>query len=301
MKRRPRYPTSLIAFSLAFGVAAVALARAGRFAVQIEASPARAEAEASVDHLKTRGVAAYVVESLVPGKGVYFRVRAGDFADRAAAERYGRQLKSQGTIRDFFIAAYEAPEPATPADLAPAPIDPSPPASKQASVPPGYARYRDADAGYSFEYPQSWVGGQLSANEAVAQRVTAGARFKSNEDPAFLNAIWNEFDDANDSDHDNDMLVDLILESMASGNGTQDMQAVSRRVIQDGPQIKTFLDLKTAFQVPNRPVPLEYLGKAVIIRASKGILLLVAFYSRDAPQTVAIDADHIVQTAMTPE
>jgi hypothetical protein len=88
---------------------------------------------------------------------------------------------------------------------------------------------------------------------------------------------------------------------MASGNGTQNMQALSRRVIHDGPQIKTFLDLKAAFQVPNQPAPLNFLGKAVIIRTSRGILLLVAFYSKDAPQTVAMVADHIVQTAKTPE
>ncbi len=184
--------------------------------------------------------------------------------------------------------------------------NPNPPAAATAtSNPPppgaGYARYQDQAAGYSFEHPQYWVGGSLNSNEMQSQKVNAGAMFKSNEDAAFLNAIWNKLDKANSPDHDNDMIVDLILKSMGSGNGTQNMQALSRRVVTDGQQIKTFLDLKAAFQVPNQPAPLDFIGKGVIIRANKGILLLVTFYSKDAPQTVALTADHIIQTARTPE
>jgi hypothetical protein len=170
-----------------------------------------------------------------------------------------------------------------------------------ANIVAGYARYQDQAAGYSFEHPQYWVGGSLNSNEMQSQKVSAGAMFKSNEDAAFLNAIWNKLEKANSPDHDNDMIVDLILKSMGSGNGTQNMQALSRRVVNDGQQIKTFLDLKAAFQVPNQPAPLDFIGKGVIIRANKGILLLVTFYSKDAPQTVAMTADHIIQTARTPE
>ncbi len=183
--------------------------------------------------------------------------------------------------------------------------NPNPPAASATGNPAtanaGYARYQDQAAGYSFEHPQYWVGGSLNSNEMQSQKVSAGAMFKSNEDAAFLNAIWNKLDKANSPDHDNDMIVDLILKSMGSGNGTQNMQAVSRRVVTEGQQIKTFLDLKAAFQVPNQPAPLDFIGKGVIIRANSGILLLVAFYSKDAPQTVALTADHIVQTARTPE
>ena len=165
----------------------------------------------------------------------------------------------------------------------------------------GYTRYQDPAVGYSFEHPQYWVGGQFNLSEMQNQNVTAGAQFRSNEDAAFLNAIWNKLEKANSTDHDNDMIVDLILKSMSSGNGIQYMQALSRRVVNDGPQIKTFLDLKAVLQVPNQPAPLDFLGKGVIIRASKGILLVVAFYSKDAPQTVAMVAEHIIQTAKTPE
>jgi outer membrane biosynthesis protein TonB len=360
MKSRPTFLSSLIAFSLTLALAAVALAQAGRFAVQLEASPSRTEAEEKVSQLKAQGVQAYIVKSLLPGKGLFFRVRVGNFPARVAAERYGQQLKTQGTVRDFFIAVYETPDPEAPANVAkanptptpaaikppviPAPINPSQPvvtikeqpktttttppamnktaanstavkasatspvttpvsnpANSNASVIAGYTRYQDPAAGYSFEHPQYWVGGQFGSNEVQTQNVTAGAQFKSNEDAAFLNAIWNKLDKANSPDHDNDMIVDLILKSMGSGNGTQNMQALSRRVINEGAQIKTFLDLKATFQVPNQPAPLDFLGKGVIIRAAKGILLLVTFYSKDAPQTVAMVADHIVQTAKTPE
>jgi hypothetical protein len=177
----------------------------------------------------------------------------------------------------------------------------NPAGNSPVSVIAGYTRYQDQTAGYSFEHPQYWVGGALNPNEMQSQKVSAGAMFKSNEDAAFLNAIWNKLDKANSPDHDNDMIVDLILKSMGTGNGTQNMQAISRRVISDNQQIKTFLDLKAAFQVPNQPAPLDFIGKGVIIRGSKGILLLVAFYSKDAPQTVAMTADHIIQTARTPE
>lgn len=165
----------------------------------------------------------------------------------------------------------------------------------------GYTRYQDQAAGYSFEHPQYWVGGALNTNDMQSQKISAGAMFKSNEDAAFLNAIWNKLDNANSPEHPNDMIVDLILKSMGTGNGTQNMQELSRRVVNEGQQIKTYLDLKAAFQVPNQSAPLDFIGKGVIIRASKGILLLVAFYSKDAPQTVAMTADHIIQTARTPE
>lgn len=360
MNKRPTFVTLLMHGCLLLALAVSAYAQANRFAVQIEAFPSRAEAEQKVSQLKAQGLAAYIVKSNVPGKGVFFRVRVGNFTARPAAERYGQQLKTQGAIADFYIAAYETPEPETPTVTAkPQPLPNQPPATTAvnkepakpqpktttltptttttttaaakpatppnampASAPPstpaatpaanttsnaapvmaaGYARYQDQNAGYSFEHPQYWVGGALNPNEMQSQNVSAGAMFKSNEDAAFLNAIWNRLDKANSPDHDNDMIVDAILKSMGSGNGTQNMQAISRRVVTEGEQIKTFLDLKAAFQVPNQPAPLDFIGKGIIIRASKGILLLVAFYSKDAPQTVAITADHIIQTARTPE
>jgi hypothetical protein len=314
MKRRTGVAAWLVVFSSTLALAAVALAQVGRFAVQIEASPSRAEAEASAERLAAQGVAAYLVESLVPGKGRYFRVRVGDFTSRAAAAQHGRELKARGVLRDFFVAPYEAPLGATISEVTQAdPIPPATPSTPPATtalgeLPPapnghasGYARYQDADVGYAFEYPQDWVGRPLSASERAAQRVTAGAMFKSTRETAFLNATWNQVAGSNSSDQDNESVVDLILESMASGDGTERLEAVSRRIVEDGPRIKTFLDLEAAFRAPGRPAPLEFLGKCVIIRASKGILLLVAFYAKNAPPNAAIDAEHIVQTAAAPD
>jgi hypothetical protein len=304
-KSRPEYPASLIVLSSALALAASA--QAGRFAVQVEASPSRAEAEASVERLAAQGIDAYLVESLVPGKGRFYRVRVGDLPAREEAERLGQQLKARGAVRDFFVAEYQAPVPEAASAVdqpeatsleppgLPAPV-PSP-----ESAPDPYARFQDADVGFSFEYPSSWVGRPLSASEKLAQRVTAGAMFKSDRGVAFLNATWNHLDHANSPDHDNESVVDLILESMASGKGTEYLNALSRRVFQDGPWIKTFVDLEAGFRAPNQPAPLEFLGKGVIIRASKGILLLVVFYAKDAPESVALDADHIVKTAVAPD
>lgn len=377
MNNRPTFSLSFLSTCLVLALAATAFAQAGRFALQFGAYPTRTEAEAKMAQLKAQGIDVYLVKSKVPSKGVFYRVRTGNFGSFAAAEQKGRQLKSQGASGEYYVASYEKPDAEAPVNVAshtpkttvappltkppqpaPAPVNTAPPAVKTkeqpntatltptnttmskpapnttpVSAPPttlpattaanpsastpgnatsnpagnpanviaGYARYQDQAAGYSFEHPQYWVGGSLNSNEMQSQKVSAGAMFKSNEDAAFLNAIWNKLDKANSADHDNDMIVDLILKSMGSGNGTQNMQALSRRVVNDGQQIKTFLDLKAAFQVPNQPAPLDFIGKGVIIRANKGILLLVAFYSKDAPQTVAMTADHIIQTARTPE
>jgi hypothetical protein len=335
MRSATGFPASLIAFASTLALAAVALAQSGRYAIQIEASHGRAEAEASVEHLRAQGVDAYLVESLIPDKGRFFRVRAGDFSTPAAAEEYGQQLEARGTIREFFVATYEAPQPEAapeasepgltltvkpPESDEPAPVpalprdattstaisalDASPATTwpgNESSEPGDYVLYQDADVGYSFEYPRHWVGRQLGERELRAQKITAGAMFKSNRDATFLSAIWNRLDGANSPDQDNDAVVDRVLESLASGEGTRSLEAVSRRVVRDGPRIKTFLDLEAAFQVSSQPAPLEFQGKGVIIRASRGVLLLVAFYSESSPPAAVLDADRIVQSAQTPD
>jgi hypothetical protein len=356
MKLRTTIHCAFLTVALAVSL----FAQAGRFAVQLGASPDRAEAESKLQAAKAQGLPAYLVKSTVPGKGIFYRVRIGNFPSRAAAEQYAQGLKSKGMLTEYFVAGYETPEaepvaaaavpapvitkaasvtatPATvankntpavtappttkPAAPAPAPAttasankSAAPPVSGNASTTantatPGkpstvlgsYTTFQDQTIGYSFQHPVYWVGGALGANEMQTQKITGGAMFKSNEDAAFLNAIWNKLDKANSPEHDNDMIVNLILKSMSSGSGTQNMAETGRTVITEGQQIKTFLDLKAAFQVPNQPSPLDFIGKGVIIRASKGILLVVTFYAKDAPQTVAMTADHIIKTARTPE
>ena len=318
-----------------------------RYTVQLEAAPTKAEAKARVNQLKTKDVLAYIMKSVVPGKGTFYRIRVGTFPNMIEAKRFGEDLVRRGAVSSFFVAVYEQPpeEPAMtpmqkpapapppqsqpqpqvaqkeapkPAPVAaapkPAPPTPTPVASSTtAAAPPpvksapatsgpaaGMARFQDPSVGYSFEYPNYWTGQKLDTAQADEQRVNAGALFKSQEDAAFLNAIWNKLEKANSPDNDNDLIVEIILKSMASSNGTQ-LKETSRKVVNEGSAVKTFLEMRAAFQTPGQPEPLDFIGKAVIIRASKGILLVVAFYSKDAPAASASIADRIIASVRAPE
>ncbi len=342
----------------------LALAQGASYTVQFGASPSKEEAEEKVRQLKTKDVQAYIVKSFVPGKGTFYRVRAGLFSGQAEAKRFGNYLQQRGVISEFFVTTYEKPTEdtvarATPPKTAPAsavkgqPLTPqtsqpketpkySPPASgnipavsgKSAIAPPvnmavysaannsasktavgsvpaptpavtsappgGFSRFQDPKIGYSFDYPSYWTGQPLTAQEANEQRVNAGAMFKSHEDAAFLNAIWNELDKANNPESNNELIIEVILKSMASGEGTR-LEETARRVENQNGVIKTYLDLKAAFQTQGQTAPLDFLGKAVIVRASKGILLVVAFYSKDAPPNAATAADKIIASVRAPE
>ena len=335
-------------------ITGIVRAQGARYAVQLEAAPTRGEAEARVNQLKASEVQAYIVRSNVPGKGTFYRVRVGNFANMNEARKFGDGLVRKGVIPEFFVAPYEAPRdetaaakpavkpnpaPPTPAAATkeppktvakePAPQGPqttqaainnSPPkntpapknttepvaaapnppaASAPAASTAAFTRFQDP-AGYSFEYPSYWTGQQLNSKEASEQRVNAGALFKSAEDSAFLNAIWNKLDKANSPENDNDLIVEIILKSMASGDGTQ-LKETSRKVVNENGLVKTYLDLRAAFQSTGQAAPLDFLGKAVIVRANKGILLVVAFYSKDAPATSATIADRIIASVRPPE
>ena len=189
-----------------------------------------------------------------------------------------------------------------------APIPPTPTpanntAATKAAIPAGisFIKFQDPAIGYSFERPQSWDGGQLDGKDAQDQKVNAGAVFKSSQDSAFIHAIWNNLDKANSPDNDNDLIVELIVKSMGSGDGTQQMNETSRRVVSEKGLIKTYLDLRATFKVQGQDGPLDFLGKAVIVRASKGILLVVAFYSKDGPSYVGSLAEQVIASVQIPE
>lgn len=166
---------------------------------------------------------------------------------------------------------------------------------------PTFTRFQDSQTGFSFEYPNYWTGKPLNSEDAKAQRVNAGALFQSPEDSAFLNAIWNELDKANSPTNDNNLIVDVILKSMKSGEGTQRMEEVSRRIIEENGKIKTYLDLRATFVTPGQTSPMEFLGKAVIIRANKGILLVATFFSKEANPNVSNITDKIIASVKAPE
>jgi len=65
------------------------------FTVQIGASQDQGEAERLVAKGKAAGLAAYVAEANLGDKGTWYRVRVGNFNDKAAAERYRRDVERE--------------------------------------------------------------------------------------------------------------------------------------------------------------------------------------------------------------
>lgn len=350
------------ALSILFSLAIVAASQTGKFTIQIVAAQSQTEAEELVSLLKANGVEAYVLKSVILGKGTFYRVRTGTFSNPNEARRYGESLKQKGVVPEFFVAPYEAPKagssPAAPVDQTlsapdnleaaktepavkktgkakkepaavaantnpapesakPAAKESAPPESASTSAPPAssvtssptppagptvsFAQFRNPQIGFSFEYPAHWTGNPLTADDAQAQRVNAGAYFQSADDNAFLHVIWNELEKANNPANNNDLIVEVILNSMKSGKETKTMEATSRRVEETKSQIKTYLDLRASFLLPGQTAPLDFLGKALIIRANKGILLAAVFFSKDAPPTVPGLAEKVIASLKIPE
>ena len=66
-----------------------------RYSVQVGSFRARQQAEQLQRRLLAKGYAARVEASTVPGRGIWYRVRIGDFADRGAADRAAQRLVAQ--------------------------------------------------------------------------------------------------------------------------------------------------------------------------------------------------------------
>jgi hypothetical protein len=371
-------------------------AQSATYTVQFKASPTREEAEEEVRQLKARNISAYIVKSIVQGKGVFYRVRAGVFSSQADAKKFGVNLQQRGVIPEFIVMAYEkpiedvasepppaaAPRPKTPArapqpepdrssedtraaaqprperapvnrapseDTSAAPaaaskpttvartspnssetsnsttdtpanspsrstpsaannpglsasVGEAPPSKPSASAPPsGFTRFRDPKIGYSFDYPDYWTGQSLTDKEATEQRMNAGAMFSSQKDSAFLSVIWNELDKANSLTNENDLIVDVILRSMSASDGISKLEETARRVENRDGLIKTYLELKAVLQTPEQTTPLDFLGKAVIVRANRGILLVATFYAKDSGPSISASIDRIIASARPPE
>jgi hypothetical protein len=337
------------------------------YTLQFKASPTRAEAEGEVRQLRAKNIPAYVVKSDVPGKGVFYRVRAGVFSNRNDANKFGANLQQRGVVSEFFVTPYENPSdeaasatpksasqtkatarpnqpaatpgnilgaaptttsrPIAKSQISPPPNSATNPAARSstgalrsapnpannlglsasvgeapASAPPsGFVRFQDPKIGYSFDYPDYWIGQPLSEKEASDQRMNAGATFSSDKDAAYLNVIWNEVDRANNPTDENDVIVDGILNGMSTSDGISKLEETARRVENRNGFIKTYIDLKAAVQIQGQSAPLDCLAKSVIIRASRGILLVAVFYTKDAPPNVASAADKIIASARAPK
>ena len=165
----------------------------------------------------------------------------------------------------------------------------------------GFIKFEDKGFGYSFEHPNYWSGGNIDQSQLQAQRIDSGAIFRSQQDAAFTHAIWNSLKNANSPAYDNNLIVDLVIKSVGNSAGMQGLTETSRRMSQEGDQIKTFVDLRTMFQQTRATSPLEFQGKAVIIRSSAGILLVVAFFSKDSAPAMAASAERIISSANVPQ
>ncbi len=322
----------IISMALVLTLSGLAGAQGAGYAVQFGAFTVKEEAEEKVNELKTKDIAAYIVKSMIPGKGVFYRVRAGFFTNQNLAKKFGASIQERGLVSEYFITPYERPNEKSVANAVPkqqapvrnqpAPINlpavantnpsnnprPAPTLTDIASstvpvrtAPPiGFLRFQDPKIGYSFDYPNYWMGQPLTDKEASEQRMSAGAVFTSQRDAAFLYTVWNEFDKANNPANENDLIVDVILRGMSASNGTK-LEETARRVEARNGLIKTYVDFKAAFQTQGQTAPLDFLGKAVIVRANRGIMLVVTFYSKDSAPNAEVAADMIIASVRAPE
>jgi cell division septation protein DedD len=67
----------------------------GNFTVQLGASQDGADAAQLAARASAAGLKAYVAEARLPGKGVWYRVRVGGFADKESAERFRRDVERE--------------------------------------------------------------------------------------------------------------------------------------------------------------------------------------------------------------
>jgi SPOR domain len=194
------------------------------------------------------------------------------------------------------------PNPVTPVASAPPAPAPTALAASSPAVNPAaisFTRFQDQAIGYSFDRPQTWEGGLLDSKDAKDQNVSAGAVFKSAQDSAFITAIWNSLEKANSPEQDNDLIVQLILQSM--GSDAQNLTEGGRKVVSENGIIKTYVDFRMTFKPQQgQEGPLDFLGKALIARTNKGILLVATLYWKGAPPYLADVADKIIASVKAP-
>lgn len=69
--------------------------------VQISAYPNEEEALSKQKMYKTKGVQAYIVKAAIPGKGVWYRLRVGQFSTKQGAQQYADALAAKEGIKPF--------------------------------------------------------------------------------------------------------------------------------------------------------------------------------------------------------
>jgi len=74
-----------------------------RYTLQTASYQDRSIADQDVKTMKQNGFAAFVVSSEIPGKGTWYRVRVGSFANRGSAEKLQKELRSKAGINSFVL------------------------------------------------------------------------------------------------------------------------------------------------------------------------------------------------------
>jgi DedD protein len=66
-----------------------------RYTVQVASYPEKQQADDDAKKMRSRGYAAFVVASEIPGKGTWYRVRLGSFTNKASAERLAKEIHAK--------------------------------------------------------------------------------------------------------------------------------------------------------------------------------------------------------------
>ncbi len=74
-----------------------------RYTLQTASYPQKSFADRDVKAMKQHGYAAFIVASDLPGKGTWYRVRLGSFANRNAAEKLQKELRSKEGINAYVL------------------------------------------------------------------------------------------------------------------------------------------------------------------------------------------------------
>lgn len=69
-----------------------------KYTVQVASCKARAEAEAVKEKLESNGIAAYVSENAIPGKGTWFRVKAGRHMEQNSAGELAAKIGGKAIV-----------------------------------------------------------------------------------------------------------------------------------------------------------------------------------------------------------
>jgi cell division protein FtsN len=74
-----------------------------RYTLQVASYQDKQAAEDDVKKLKREGYAAFIVSSLLPEKGTWYRVRLGSFTTKAAAEKLQKELHAKAGISPIVV------------------------------------------------------------------------------------------------------------------------------------------------------------------------------------------------------